>query len=218
MRIWRFADPDDHRFAVSSRIGTWEERNGVCIRVPPLVIEWERGPTLIGDFVWPYVSELVVQEHVFRTIEREFGGIKAEGVEIVPLKRKPKKAPEDGNLHTWSDRLDLVGIQIMTHVNADPDRSTRQLIVREDGQTEYEFEGIEHVEWNRVRGDLLPERKRVPRMPGTGIFVKSCALAGQSLFKVRQCPAWNFCTDRVRDFILGKRFTNVDFYEMGELL
>lgn len=218
MRIWRLTDPNDHRFAVGSRIGTWKEENGKSQRVPPLVIEWERGSTIIGDFVWPgFDFELVAKEHVFRTLRDEFGGIKAEPVQIVPLRRKPRRIVEDGNLHTWSAHVDLVDIWILTHVAVDLEKSTRQLVVHEDGGTEYEFGGIEHVDWYTVPGALVPECRRVPRLPGAGIFVKSDALKGQSFFKVNQCPAWNFCTDRVRDFILERQYTNVDFFEMGEL-
>ena len=216
MRIWRLTDPNDHRFAAGRRIGTWEEKNGESVRVSPLVIEWEKGPTVVGDFVWPGLGdELVVREHVFKVLKRKFGGITAKPVEVVP--RKLKRRREDGNLHTWSNRADLVDVQIQTHVNADLDKSTYRIVDREDGGTDYEFEGIEYTEWYNVPRVLLPECRRRPRLPDHGIFVRSRALKGQSFLKVNQCPAWNLCTDRVRDFILAEGFSNVDFMEAGEV-
>ncbi len=217
MRIWRIIDPLDHGFATCSRIGTWEQRAGGSVRVSPLVIEWEKGATAVGDFMWPFVSEFVVREHVFRALREEFSGIEACPVQIVPLRRKPKRMREDGHLHMWSDHVDLVDVCILTSVDADPSRSTRERITRQDGSPSDEFTGIEHVEYYSVPGALLPKQRRVPRMQNAGVFVRASSLNGQSLFKVNQCPAWNFCTDRVHDFILDRGYTNVDFFEMGEL-
>jgi hypothetical protein len=217
-RIWQLADPLDRRFAVGSRIGTWEERDGRSVRVAPLVIEWEKGSTVIGDFVWPgFATELVVRAHIFKTLQQRFGGIEARPVQIVPVKHKPKRRVEDGQLHTWSNHVDLVDMRILTHVNADVSKTTQQLVVHEDGGMEYEYAGIEHLEWFPVSGALVPECRRVPRLPGTGIFVSSDALKGQSVFIVDECPAWNLCTDPVRDFILEEKYTNIDFFEAGEL-
>jgi len=59
--------------------------------------------------------------------------------------------------------------------------------------------------------------RRIPRIRGGGIFVKASVLQGHSFFKVNQFPVWNLCTDAVRDFILEKQYTSIDFFEVGEL-
>ncbi len=58
---------------------------------------------------------------------------------------------------------------------------------------------------------------RMPRTKGGGIFVQASLLEGHSFFKVNQFPVRNVCTNAVRDFVLERRYTNIDFFEVGEL-
>src|SRR4051794_24404018 len=63
-------------------------------RVPPLVIEWDRGSNVIGDFTWPAgLGELVVTDRVRTCIEsNRFSGVRFEGVEMVQRRglKKPR--------------------------------------------------------------------------------------------------------------------------------
>lgn len=78
---------------------------------------------------------------------------------------------------------------------------------------------LEGVEWVDILWDsqaLEGRRQRIPREPGKGVYVAEQALQGVGIFRVRQWSGHVFCTDPVRDSILEKRYTNVDFLEMGE--
>lgn len=218
-RIWKPVDPLDGRFASALAKGTWEQREGRSVLVPPLVIEWEKGPDLVGDFFWPdFGCEMVVKQHVFRELQERFGGIEAGPVEVIPPKWKRKKRPTPGrgSVTIWSEDLHLVEVQIRHFVDLDRDRSCIKRI-NENGETRNVIEGAEGIEWRDNPDDVLPIRTRVPRRPGGGIFVKASLLEGHSFFKVYDYPGMNLCTDSVRDFILDKGYTNIDFFELGEL-
>ena len=81
----------------------------------------------------------------------------------------------------------------------------------------YEVYGVEREDatWNVKRGELV--KKRVPRSLGQGIYVSKGDLKGADIFRVHEFPAWIFCTNRVKGFIEREGFTNVVFFEMGEL-
>jgi len=48
------------------------------------------------------------------------------------------------------------------------------------------------------------------------MFVREAELDGNDVFRVREFPAWAFCTDRVRAVVAKAGFSNVWFLEMGE--
>ena len=75
LKLWRFSDPDDDRFARASRRGTWDHGH----RVSPLVIEWEPDSDVVGDFVWPGLdSDIVVTEKVYKALASRFSGFEPE--------------------------------------------------------------------------------------------------------------------------------------------
>lgn len=94
MRIWRFTGPRNSNYASAERRGSWTESIpvGVCPectssrerRTRPLVMVWEPGSDLVGDFVWPgFGSEVVVAENVFAAFELNFGGFDRGPVETI---------------------------------------------------------------------------------------------------------------------------------------
>ncbi len=68
-----------------------------------------------------------------------------------------------------------------------------------------------------IVGGEQPGLVKTPRAKGGGIFVQESLLEGHSFFKVSHSSVWSLCTDAVRDFILEKQYTNIDFLEVGEL-
>ena len=214
-RIWLLSDPIDYRFAEASRRGTWQEKGGKLVRVSPLVIEWTKWTTAsesVGDFLWPAIGEnLVMHERIFQELQDRFGGIEKEPepIRIIPPKhkRKKKKTTEDSSLTIWIDELKIIEARILHYVDIDWDKSCIKT-------TE---EGGENIEIDVDSETFTVTTQRIPRVEGGGIYVKASLLQGHSFFKVNQFPIMNLCTDAVRDFILEKRYTNIDFLEVGEL-
>jgi hypothetical protein len=218
-RVWWLCEPRDDRFASGIRTGTWETIDGKDVRVSPLVIEWEKGPDLVGDFLWPsFQDDVAMKKHVFGELQQRFGGIEGGPVEITPPKwrRKKKRISDESCMTIWNEDLQLVDVRFVHHVDVDWDKSCIKTI-QQDGETLYEVYGGERTE---VIMDLDVGRfatRRVARFKGGGIFVKARLLDGHSFFKVNQFPVWNLCTDAARDFILDRGYTNIDFFEVGEL-
>lgn len=112
---------------------------------------------------------------------------------------------------------ELVDLFVTKWVPIDIEQSTLRLTEGQNGMPIYEPEGIERIEhgkWDRTSGIL--ERIRVPRTPGKGIYVEISELGDSDIFKLNELSGGVICTDRMRDFILKKEYTNVTFFEIGE--
>jgi hypothetical protein len=225
MRIWRFSDPGDERFAVAVRRGAWSEQaaTGVCtacsasrqVRVQPLVIAWKPGSDIIGDFTWPgFDSEVVVTGRVLDVLI-EYGGFEPGGIEIVddqdgPVRRTPAPKSHEGLL--------LHELWVTTAVHMDRDRSTVELehSCSQCRAERWELYGVEHWD-SRFDHDVKRlVRIKTDRLPGAGIYVSEAHLTNAGIFRVAEFPAWVFCTDPVRDAVKQEGFSNVEFLEMGE--
>jgi len=216
-KIWLLNDPMDDHFASAARVGTWKKISGKDIRVSPLVLEWQRGSEIVGDFLWPsFEGDIAVVERVFRELQERFGGIEARPVKVIrPKWRRRQRRSKNGSLTIWSQDFHFVDVRLLHQVDWDWDKSCIRT-TEEEGQIIHEVLGGE-----RLKVEVDPETfevrsQRLLRVEGGGIFVKASLLEGHSFFKVSQSK-WNLCTDAVRHFILEKGYTNVDFCEVGEL-
>lgn len=231
MRIWRFSNPSDYRFARAGRRGTWTppDQVGVCPectssrqeRVKPLVIEWQPGSDVVGDFTWPgFDSEIVVKDFVMESLLSRFSGFEPGPVETV---QDPKLRPTGrGKPRVWLPYSgpSLYEVWITTWAHIDAEISTVFLKNRcgTCGAMRYEVSGVERWDskWSPETGTL--QRRHRPREAGKGIFVREDDLCGDSIFHAYELPSWMFCTDPVRDFVVQSGFTNVTFLEMGETI
>lgn len=226
MRIWRFTTPSDDRYASAGRRGSWTDGNaGNCpecsssrqTRTQPLILVWEPGSALVGDFVWAgFGSEVVATERVFDALESSFGGFERGPIEMVdepdlargaePRVRLPYEGPP------------LYELWTTTRVSADVERSSVRLDRRCStcGAEVWEVDGVERwdIAFDRDKRELV--RTRIGRDPNSGIYVARAELRDAGVFRITQFPGWVFCTDSVRELVREQRFTNVDFLEMGE--
>ena len=82
VKLFHFESPDNQNFAQATRHGTWFPKKAkICPectvsrqkRGSPLIIEWDVGSDLIGDFVWPGLNtDLVVVQKVKEAFEGRF--------------------------------------------------------------------------------------------------------------------------------------------------
>ncbi len=216
-RIWLLSDPVDDRFASAARVGTWRKIDGKDVRVSPLVLEWQRGSKVVGDFLWPsFEGDVVAVERVFRELQERFGGLDAGPIRVIPPKWKRRKELPEGVLTIWSEDLHLVDVWFAHRVDWDWDKSCIRT-TEEDDRVIHEVIGGENTEVDVDPETFDVRTRRIPRVEGGGIFVKANLLQGHSFFKVNHDPVWNLCTDAARDFILEKEYTNIDFFHVGEL-
>lgn len=220
MKLWRFKIPRDDQFARASRVGTWEQQGDPprSVRVPPMVIEWEPSSTAVGDFTWAGPGEYLVKKSVAEEIrDAGFGGFEMGVVEMRP--NRDHKRPKRNMISLPYDGPEVVELMVTKWVPLDMEHSTVKVARYEDGKPVYALEGMETtktVDWNRETGEL--EKIHIPRTPGMGAYVRKSELNDCSFFKMIELPVGFLCTDRARDFILDKCYTNIGFSEAGEVI
>jgi hypothetical protein len=227
--IWRFADPGDYRFAQASRRGSWSPSAGLCLecsassqkRIQPLILEWEPGANVIGDFTWSgFGSDIAVTERVAEDL-KSFGGFEPGPIEMV---QDPELRASDGARRS-KPRVSLpyqgpqlCELWVTQNVHLDLKKSSVRLAKEcgTCGQRQYEVDGIERREstWDAERRESVKEH--IPRSQGKGLFVAEHALAGTAIFRTLEFPGWVLCTDRVKELVTQKGFTNVAFLEVGD--
>lgn len=216
MKLWRFTEPIDHRFARAVRAGgTWQPGE-YELRNRNLRIEWLSGSDVVGDFTWPGLdTDLVVTDRV-RDFLRVAGvpGVELRAVEVQESsKRGSRRSTNPKGRWPYYGQA-LHDFWITAWIAMDRERSTFTEVVRDSGARHLELIGAETREdtWDPQQGMLVPFVQ--PRVEGRGLFVPH--LSG--VFRVKEFPAWMFCTDDVKAQIEQYGFTNVSFLEMGDVL
>ncbi len=233
MRIFRLADPFDYHFAEAGRLGTWHPDPGLGVcprckasrqeRVSPLIIEWLPGSDVIGDFTWAAIGELLVSQEVGEVLKKRFLGVELKPIEMQqdPKLQPPKRITKRTKPRVWlPTKVHFYEFCATTWIHADADRSSLQLI--DDcpvcGRKAYKVTGIEErtSRWDPIQKGLI--KIHTPRVPRKGIYVDSRSLQDVDIFRLFECPAWLFCTEKVKAFIEEERFTNISLLEMGDVL
>jgi len=235
MRVWRLSKPIDTRFASASRLGTWEPKANTSVcpegtatrqkRVSPLIIEWDPGSDIIGDFVWPgFDDELVVTEQVFKSLSSCFRGFKQRTVAMYqnPKLNRPKRVNKRTRPRVWlpyqGPVLHDLWVASWAHVDL-TSSSVRQIKkCSQCGYEAFEVDGIEKrsSRWDKARRESIKIHQR--RMPGKGLFIAEGDLEGADLFRVHEFPGWILCTDRLRKFICHQGFSNIEFLDVGDVV
>ena len=228
MKIWRFPNPWDHAFAIGERRGSWTtSAGGVCRecgdarqgRAQPLILEWQPGSSVVGDFTWPgFDDDVVVTERLFNELRARFGGFESGPMRMVQdpkLKRTPRAEPR-----VWLpyEGPPLVELWVTAWAHMDPERSSVEFERRcgTCGREFWDLYGVERwdSDWDAERMELVDSHS--DRLPSAGVFVPEAELEGADIFRVHEFSGWMFCTDAVREFVLSRGFTNVSFLEMGD--
>lgn len=183
-----------------------------------MVIAWEPGSDEIGDFTWPgFDSEVVVTDAVLDEL-RPSSGFDPGPVEVVEDADASKKRGKRVEVPYRGPSLHELWVTVS--VSLDRDRSSAELehACPTCGAERWELYGVER--WDSHFDQELKElvRTKTERLPNAGVFVRESELAGADVFRVREFPAWVFCTDSVRKAVEKAGFSNVSFLEMGETI
>ena len=245
MKIWKMTNPHDEQFALADVCGVWGKIGKPCPecassaqhRVQPLIVEWESGSDVIGDFIWTLSGTApIVIRSVCEDLNSRFGGFECGPVVMKWDKKfeRPAKPNPRARKRVWLpyEGPPLCELWITKKVHIDPERTTAKLMER-CGTCARERWEIQCVEWHKEGAldflDECPEWYRrklnpknfepvdVVRVPGAGMFVSERDLGEASVFETYEF-GWAFCTDDVKRFIEERKYTNVTFWEFGEVV
>lgn len=214
MKLWRFTEPFDHRFARASRVGgTWQGAE-YKVRSCDILIEWEPGSDVVGDFTWPGLdTDLIVTDRVGIAL-RDIPGFELRCVMMQENTGAAKRRSKKPRVQLPYQGPPLWDFWVSAWIAMNREHSAVNEIVRDDGSCDFKILGAQRQEsgWNLERMEHVSVLH--PRVEGQGVFVPST----QGVFRVEEFPAWIFCTDDVKMRIEECGLTNVSFLEMGEVL
>lgn len=233
MKLYSLAEPRNSQFAYASRLGSWEDEDRICPectrslarRVQPIVIEWEPGSELIGDFVWPWVgTDIVTKIEVFRELNTKFGGLESGTVEMVqntklkrPLRTTVRTKPRIWLPYQGPTLVELLPTE---WVHVDKEKSSLRLI-KHCSMCDTDFYAIDGIESKTIDWDkdqMQPVEIHTRRIPGKGVFVNSIKTHQSSIFRLVELPGMVICNMEVKEYIENQGYTNIDFMEIGDAL
>jgi hypothetical protein len=182
------------------------------------MLVWEPGSDKVGDFTWTVPGVAITQQ----VVEALRGG-GVEGFDPGPVEMVD---PDDEDLRTSKEprvTLPYQGPPLFelwptAWVHLDRERSSVELerVCGTCGLEFWLFCGIERWDSHFDQEHAVLVYERIPRAPRGGIFLPEADLEGAGIFRVREAPAWIFCTEAVRALIEKHNFSNVVFWEMGD--
>lgn len=212
MKIFRLVSTGGHDFAEASRLGAWSDNR----RVEPIILQWEPGSDLLGDFTpTGFDSDLVASDRAVKALEkgsvRGFRLGQVEFEEHPKSKRLPKRKPRVKLPYSGPRLFEVIPTTEVEFV------ASRSSVEFSDttGKRVAGVEGIEHISSSWDASAKQVRINRVQRIAGKGIFVRENDLGDSGIFKVRGF-GWIFCTEGTKALIEREGLTNIAFHEVGE--
>lgn len=218
MKIWLLKSPHDPKFAYATGVGaSWDPKGHT--RLQPLIIEWEPGSTLIGDFNVCGPGIFVKRDVADELLRLGVRGFEPGPVLVRENSERSKRRAKNRVPFPYQGPA-LAELWITKWVHMDPERTTYEEKRLSDGTVDRRLIGFERDEVTWARTAKGPERtaRHIPREPGKGLYVKKKELAGCQLFKVHEFPGVVNCTDEFKDLVESKGYSNIVFSERGEVI
>jgi len=212
-KIFRFSitlDSNRDIYAVAYWKGTWYVEPGdlpVCPecgislekRIQPLIIEWEPGSDIIGDFtVTGSYYDMVVTQRVREAIEGKFTGFEFHPVEMYqkPSLKRPTRITKRTKPRVWLpyEGPPLWDFWIMGRAQWDLEKS--RISISKVCKT-----------CGKIFHNQPPE--------GHPLVLDVDNWNGCDVFRVPEYSRFVYCMDNLKNFIEEKEFTNVSFLEVG---
>jgi hypothetical protein len=211
MKVFHFHGVFDYRFAQAGRRGTWHPPNTeVCPecgsspqqRVPPLILEWEPGSEVVGDFAWLGADdEVVVSQRVGEALSERFRGFELKAIEFWqdPKLRRPQRNTKRTKPRIWLpyEGPPLWDLWVTAWCHLDIQRSGMSL--------------------EKVCSTCGEHIYKAPTFERRHLIVDPTSWDGSDIFHIYEYPRWIFCVERVKEFVEQAGFTNVGFLEDGEI-
>ncbi len=207
MSFYQMLSPRDYNYAQFGIRGTWtpSKSEGLCpectrssqIRVPPLIIEWEPGSDLIGDFIWSGISfELVSKQFVALELKKHFSGFDIKEIKMFQDNRlKMPKATREG--------------------------TQKRIYLPYEGPTLSELWVDSWFPLDEAKSNVKLEktcstcgyRYYIPKR--SGLVLDHNYSTTYDIFRIAQFPGWIFCTEKVKEYIEARKYTNIIFINVS---
>ena len=193
------------------------------VRVPPLKMWFAYKLVSVGDVVWFLGSSAIaVRKQICAEVASRFPELGCGAVEFQPPSTRRRSNKSDAASRPRPSRQllpELSELLIQRTIETCEPASTfeRRNECPKCGQYDLLIAGIE---WHESRFDK-DLRKLVPvdtfRRRGDGLILRRSAIGDLSIF--RFAPTQTIvCTDRFRQWVLDRGLTNIDFWEVGEIV
>jgi hypothetical protein len=173
---------------------------------------------VLGDFNVCFWGVFVKRDLAEELIRLGVRGFKPGPVEVKEDSECRKKKAKNRVKFPY-ESTPLAELWITKWVQMDLGRTTYEVETLSDGTVRKGLVGIQRKEtdWNRETFEYT--ERCIPREPGKGLFVRARELEGFQLFKVSDFAGISlYCTDEFKDLIESKGYTNVAFWEIGEVI
>jgi len=208
--IYQLRHEYDERYARATRLGTWFPDDAeLCqecgasnsSRVRPLVIEWEPGSDVIGDFTWPgLLDDIIVSQGVRESLEGRFSGFEF-GPVIMNQDPKSQKSSTAKGREKPRVRLPYKGpalwdLWVTSWCHFDVFASG--MVMEKECQTC-------HRKFFKP-----PDNEEI-------LIIDPRTWNGTHIFKTYEYPACVFCVEEVKLEIEKNRFTNISLSRHGHI-
>jgi hypothetical protein len=212
MKLYRFREPFDYRFARAVRLGTWypDPGPGVCPecgtsqqqRIPPLIIEWLPDSDQVGDFtIAGFGDDVLVTQKVREALETRFRGFEFHPVEMYqhPRLKRPQRITKRSKPRVWLpyEGPPLWDLRPTSVAQWDRERSTIEII--------------------KVCGTCGRTDSRMPTDETRHLVLDPNTWGGEDIFWTYEPGGFIYCTEELKEFIEAQGFTNVAFEQDGEI-
>lgn len=205
----RFAETDN--LYVDHPVFTCSKCRKTSFSPPDYVeLEWVEGSEEIADFVFN-VEQIISRSSVADELLERFRGFSKGEVRMPdhPKLRRPTRPAKRLPKRVW---LPYQGPELCTM------RITQEAPLDDKSTVEVESHCaacgmIKYGEFPEIRQLLGPQR--LPRERDKGFFFKQRLLRDADFFRPKD-TGYPLCTERARNFMIGKGYTNIDLIEVGE--
>lgn len=217
MKIWNLSDPENHYYAGAETLGAFQQpqpKYGRGVRTSPLIIRWDGQAKVAGDFTFPTDKDVMLKRSVGE--ELLAAGFRDFVLGSVEIRNRDQKTLRR-NLPLGL-AYEFAEILIRKLV---PLEKTKSTFVTElnRGKIYYKMPGLAHTKlenWDAKTGHM--DIIFVPREKGKGFFVPESLLAGCDIFQVSEFEGRFLCTDRFKEYVVKRGYTNVSFLEVGDVI
>jgi len=210
MKLYHFHNPNRFQFAQALRLGTWFPKGSkICPecnssrqkRISPLIVEWESGSDVIGDFVCVGDDELVMTQKIRDSFEGRFHEIQFNSVEFWqdPKLKQPERITKRTKPRVWlpyngPTLWDVIPMK-WCHLDHEKSRVSILKVCLTCGKTIY----------------------KTPPWHERHLVMDVATWSGEDIFHIHEYSGGIFCTERVKEFVEQAQFTNITFLEDGEI-
>lgn len=235
MRIWQLSAPRNETFAWYQGHAQWvavDNWDALCpqcgapprsVRLPGLTIQWQPGSDRLGDFAWDISGSWpIAQTRVLDELMAHFRGFEASPLTMTqdPKLKRPRRPGKRSKPRIWLPYTgpELRELWVTKIVHFYSPKTSAAILQQCDacGVTRWELRGNERRDWH---WDPVARKMlwvRIPRTPNQGLYVRAVDLNGCDFFAVQEFPGWVLCSDRAKNFMVERGYTNVAFLEVGE--